>query len=289
MSRYRRVPPKEEPVPSRPRHVRRPRLILAAATISAATLGLLAAAPAASAQSSVNYVALGDSYSSGVGAGNYTSASGSCDQSPNAYPQLWASANVPGSFVNETCSGATTSSVISGQLGALSSGTTLVSITVGGNDVGFSSVMETCVLESTSSCVSAVDNSENEVATQLPGELNSVLGDIKADAPNARVVVLDYPRLYDLSKSGSCIGLSTTDRTALNQGASELDSAVQAAAGRYGDVFADVQAQFAGHQICDSSSWLHSVNFLDLGESYHPTASGQSGAYLPVFTAAAKG
>ncbi len=271
---------------SRPRHVR-PRLISAACMLAAASLGLLAAAPAASAQSTVHYVALGDSYSSGVGAGNYSD--GSCDQSSNAYPVLWSNANAPASFANETCSGATTSSVISSQLGALNSGTTLVSITVGGNDVGFSSVMETCVLESTSSCVSAVNNSESEVANQLPGELNSVLGDIKADAPNARVVVLDYPQLYDLSKSSTCIGLSTTDRTALNQGASELDSAIQAAAGRYGDVFADVQNQFAGHQICDSSSWLHSVNFLDLSESYHPTASGQSSGYLPIFTAAAEG
>jgi lysophospholipase L1-like esterase len=281
-------PPKEEPVSLRPRPVR-PRLFLAAATISVAALGLLAAAPVASAQSSVNYVALGDSYSSGVGAGDYTSASGSCDQSINAYPMLWASANAPASFVNETCSGATTSSVISSQLSPLNSGTTLVSITVGGNDVGFSSVMETCVLGTTAACVSAVDNAESEVANQLPGELNSVLGDIKADAPNARVVVLDYPQLYDLSKSSSCIGLSTTDRTDLNQAASELDSAIQAAAGRYGDVFADVQGQFAGHQICDSSSWLHSVDFLDLSESYHPTSTGQVDGYLPVFTAAAEG
>ena len=44
---------------------------------------------------------------------------------------------------------------------------------------------------------------------------------------------------------------------------------------------------FSGHEICDSSSWLHSVNILDVSESYHPTASGQSGAYEPVFAAAA--
>jgi lysophospholipase L1-like esterase len=273
-------------VPSSSRHVR-PRLFLAASTIAVAALGLLSAAPVASAQSSVNYVALGDSYSSGVGSPPYINAT--CDQSPEAYPQLWANANAPASFVNETCSGATTSSVISSQLGALNSGTTLVSITVGGNDVGFSSVLETCVLDSTSACVSAVDNAESEVANQLPGELNNVLSDIKADAPNARVVVLDYPQLYDLSKSSGCIGLSTTDRTALNQGAIELDSAIQAAAGRYGDVFADVQGQFAGHQICDSASWLHSVNIIDIGESYHPTPAGQHAGYLPVFTAAAEG
>ena len=52
-------------------------------------------------------------------------------------------------------------------------------------------------------------------------------------------------------------------------------------------MFADVRSAFSGHEICDSSSWLHSVNFLDIPESYHPTASGQSGAYEPVFSASA--
>ena len=111
-----------------------------------------------------------------------------------------------------------------------------------------------------------------------------MLSAIHADAPNARVVVLDYPELYDLSRSSSCIGLSTTDRTDLNQGADQLDSQIQAAAARHGDVFADVRPAFSGHEICDSSSWLHSVSFLDVPESYHPTASGQSGAYYPVFS-----
>ena len=263
------------------------RFILAAITAGAAALPLVAAAAPAAAQSAVNYVALGDSYSSGVGAGNYISSSGSCDRSRNAYPALWASANAPASYTSVACSGATTSDVISSQVSALSSSTTLVSITIGGNDVGFSNTMETCVLGSTSTCVSAINSAESEMSADLPGELNNALSAIAARAPNARVVVLDYPQLYDLSKSSSCIGLSTTDRTDLNQAANELDSQIQAAAGRFGDVFADVRAQFAGHQICDSSSWLHSVNFLDLGESYHPTAAGQSGGDYPVFSSIA--
>ena len=266
-----------------PARLLRHRLILIPVVAAAAVASALCVAAPAAAQSSVNYVALGDSYSSGVGAGNYSD--GSCEQSANAYSALWAKASDPGSYKTEACSGATTSSVISSQLSGLSASTTLVSITVGGNDVGFSSVMETCVIFSTSSCVSAVDNAENEVANDLPGELNSVLADIAADAPNARVVVLDYPDLYDLSKSSSCIGLSTTDRTDLNQGANELDAAIQAAAARYGDVFADVRPAFAGHEICDSNSWLNSVDWFDLGDSYHPTAAGQADGYLPVFTA----
>jgi lysophospholipase L1-like esterase len=271
-----------------PTRAARPRRLTAAVlTIAAAVAASLAAAVPASAQSSVRYVALGDSYSSGVGAGSYIGSSGSCLRSSNAYSALWDTAHQPAAYGSVACSGATTSTVISTQLSALSSATTLVSITIGGNDVGFASTLETCVLSSTSTCVKAIDAGEAEIANQLPGELNSALGAIKADAPNARVVVLDYPELYDLSKSSSCIGLSTTDRTDLNQAADELDSQIQAAAGRYGDVFADVRSAFAGHEICDSNRWLHAVNIFDLTESYHPTAAGQSGAYYPVFSAAA--
>jgi lysophospholipase L1-like esterase len=254
--------------------------VAAAGTTAAVVLAGSGAAHAASA----NYVALGDSYSSGVGAGNYTSSSGSCDRSTNAYSQLWANANSPATYTSVACSGATTSDVLSSQVSSLSSATSLVSITIGGNDVGFSSVMETCVLDSTSSCVSAVNTAESEAKTQLPAKLDSVYAAIKADAPNARVVVLDYPELYDLSQSSSCIGLSTTDRTDLNQAADTLDGVIQTEAAKYGDTFADVRSAFSGHEICDSSSWLHSVNILDIDESYHPTASGQSGAYLPVFS-----
>jgi hypothetical protein len=146
--------------------------------------------------------------------------------------------------------------------------------------------METCVLESTSSCVSAVSTAESQASTILPGNLDRVLSAISAAAPNARVVVLGYPALYDLSRSSICIGLSSTDRNALNQGASVLDQVIQAAAARHGDVFGDVRGTFTGHQICDGgSSWLHSVNIFDISESYHPTAAGQSGGYEPVFAA----
>jgi lysophospholipase L1-like esterase len=260
---------------------------LAAVTASLAALAAVSIATPASAQTAVRYVALGDSYSSGVGAGSYIGSSGSCDRSTHAYPQLWAGAHAPAAYTFAACSGATTGSVISGQLAALSSATTLVSITVGGNDVGFSSVMETCVLSSTGTCVSAIDTAEAEMTSKLPAELNAVLAGIAAEAPHARVVVLGYPDLYDLSKSATCIGLSTTDRKDLNAAADELDGQMHAAASRHGDVFADVRGAFAGHEICDSGSWLHSVNFLDIGESYHPTAAGQADAYEPVFAAAA--
>lgn len=246
----------------------------------AATLTGLSAVAATNALASgpISYVALGDSYSSGDGAGNYSD--GSCLQSANAYPVLWHNAH-GGGFVNETCAGATTSDVINSQLGGLSASTTLVSITIGGNDVGFASVMETCVLGSDNDCINAIDQAEQKARSILPGALDTVLSDIASRAPNAKVVVLDYPQFYDLSKSSTCIGLSTTKRTYINQGAGVLDSLISAAAGRHGDSFVDANPFFAGHQICDSSSYLISVDWFNLSDSYHPNANGQKDGYLP--------
>jgi|CZKW01.1.fsa_nt_gi hypothetical protein len=98
-----------------PRLARAP-LTAVAATIGLAMMSVIAPAAPASAQSGVNYVALGDSYASGVGAGSYCSSSGSCDRSANAYPAPWDNANAPASYTSAACSGATTSTVISSQL-----------------------------------------------------------------------------------------------------------------------------------------------------------------------------
>jgi lysophospholipase L1-like esterase len=264
--------------------VRRTRsiLLVAVASVVALVLGIPAAQAA-----TVNYVALGDSYSSGVGSGSYTSESGSCLRSTLAYSQLWANAHGPSSYRSVACSGAKTTDVNANQLGALSSSTTLVSITIGGNDVNFAGVMEDCVLYGTDTCVSEVNAAENQARTSLPGWLDTTYNGIRSHAPNAKVVVLDYPRFYhDL---WYCVGLSSTSRNKINEGADVLDGVIQAAASRHGFVFADVRAAFAnGHEICDgSSSWLHSVDWSNITQSYHPTAAGQSGGYLPAFTTGA--
>jgi lysophospholipase L1-like esterase len=174
------------------------------------------------------------------------------------------------------------------QLSALNKATTLVSITIGGNDVGFGPVMSTCVILPTGFCVHVVTAAEAEIRSVLPGQLNKLLAAVSAGAPNARVVVMGYPEPYDLSRSASCIGLSATDRNDLDHAAAQLDAQLQAAADRYGDEFADVRSAFGGHQICDSDSWMNSVDWLDIGASYHPNPAGQADAYYQVFSAAAR-
>jgi lysophospholipase L1-like esterase len=259
--------------------------VLFSAAVIALSAGLATAATVrpAGAASAVSYVALGDSYSSGLGAGDYIAASGSCDRSDRAYPEQWAGSHSPASFISVACAGATTADVINGQVSALRASTTLVSITIGGNDAGFSHVMETCVLRSTNTCLSAVATAKDFAVHKLPPLLANTLQAIHTRAPNARIVLLGYPELYDLSKSATCVGLSTRDRTALNDGADALDDTLRAAAAAGNAVWADVRGQFARHEICDSGRWLHSVDLFALSSSYHPTASGQILGYLPVF------
>jgi lysophospholipase L1-like esterase len=263
----------------------RPRRTLVALTIaSAATAAALVLAAGTASASTAHYVALGDSYSSGLGAGSYGS-SGSCDRSANAYAQLWANSKAPAAFSFVACSGATTGDLLNSQIAAVTGSTTLVSLTIGGNDVGFSSVMETCVLWGTSSCVSAINSAESKAQSILPAAFDNVLRAIKAKAPAAKIVFLDYPDFYDLSQSSGCIGLSGTSRAKVDEGVNVLDSLVQQAAARNGATFADVRGSFAGHEICDGTSWLNSVDWTNFGDSYHPTAAGQSGGYYPVFAA----
>ncbi|MDH6144980.1 lysophospholipase L1-like esterase [Kitasatospora sp. GP30] len=255
---------------------------ITAAALAAGTVSLAAPASAAT----VNYVALGDSYSAGVGAGNYDSSSGSCSRSYSSYPYLWA-AQTGANFTDVACSGAKTGDVLSSQLSALNSSTTEVSITIGGNDAGFANTMETCVLSGTSSCLSAVSSAESYARNTLPGLLANTYSQIHSHAPNAHVVVLSYPHLYQVP--GSCLfGISDTSRSAINGAADILDGVINKAAANAGFTFADVRGSFdQGHEICgDSDQWLNSTTW-PISDSYHPTADGQQYGYLPEFSASA--
>ncbi|KUJ42595.1 SGNH/GDSL hydrolase family protein [Streptomyces sp. NPDC093228] len=257
-------------------------LILAAAcTFTGATT-----AQAAPQTVATGYAALGDSYSSGVGAGTYIASSGNCLRSNHAYPALWASTHAVSSFAFAACNGARTSDVMNRQLGSLTRRTGLVSLTVGGSDSGFSDVMMTCVLRGTTACVSANADARTYMDTTLPGDLDRLYAAISRRAPAARVVVLGYPHLYKLS--GSCMaGLSDTARAAVNRSVDRLNTVIAKRVADHGFTYADVAGAFSGHEICSASPWLRSVSLLAVVESYHPTSTGQSHGYLPVFAKSA--
>ncbi len=230
--------------------------------------------PSAGAESiagQLHYVALGDSYASGVGAGDYSD--GGCDQSADAFPARWAATARVGSFVFAACAGATIGSVASAQLGALNPSANLVTITVGGNDVDFTGVMTDCVVHGTSTCVREVGAADASLTSTLEPRLIALYRSIGDRAPRADLVILGYPDFYDTAHS--CPGLSGESRAKIDEGIDRLDAVIADAAHAVSGHFVDVRRAFAGHEICDHSSWLHSLDLTELAASYHPTASGQ--------------
>ena len=69
---------------------------------------------------------------------------------------------------------------------------------------------------------------------------------------------------------------------AINQAEAQARSQLP---GSLNTLFNDISARSPGAQVVVMGSWLHSVDWLNLGDSYHPTASGQSGGYYPVYNA----
>ncbi|MFF2653470.1 SGNH/GDSL hydrolase family protein [Streptomyces sp. NPDC058045] len=252
-----------------------------AASAALALTGALATSASAQAEAT-GYVALGDSYSSGVGSGSYDGTD--CKRSSLAYPQLYKAAHSPSSFDFKACSGAITTDVLNNQVDALNAGTGLVSITIGGNDGGFTDVMLTCVLQSEKTCLDAISNARSFVENTLPGRLDQVYSTIRSKAPNAHVAVLGYPRFYKLG--GTCsAGLSETKRAAINDASNVLNGVIAKRAADHGFSYGDIPAAFTGHEICSSDSWMNSLNWGAFGDSYHPKATGQKGGYLPVLEA----
>lgn len=248
-----------------------------ASVVTAAAAVLALANPASAA--AVNYVALGDSYASGLGTGSYDGGSGSCKRGPLAYPALYAAATAPASFKSVACSGARTGDVVTQANNNLTSATNLVTVQVGGNDAGFTDVITTCTLGSDQDCINRVNTAKNYAANTLPARLDSVYSTIRAKSPSARVVVLGYPRIYKVP--GSCaVGLSDTKRAAINSGSDALHTAISARAAAAGFTYVDVRGVFTGHEICSSSWWLNSLSW-PVDESYHPNRAGHQSGYLP--------
>ncbi|ATO17302.1 lipase [Micromonospora sp. WMMA2032] len=256
------------------------RVRTALAAVLAAVLGAVLL-PGAARAATVNYVALGDSYSSGVGAGPYDLST--CLRSQKSYAPLWAAAHAVTSFRFPACGGAVTADVRNNQVGQLSASTTLVTITIGGNDAGFADVMTSCRFGSTSSCESAVAGAKAFATATLPGRLDATYAAIRERAPNARLVVLGYPRLFETGYCG-LLAMSSYKRTILNQAADVLNGVTADRAGAAGATFVDARPYFTGHGVCAAEPWIRDASGVI--EAYHPNASGYRYGYLAALTAA---
>ncbi len=211
-------------------------------------------------------VALGDSYSSGLGAGAYED---DCDRTPRAWAML-----IFGDAVTDrtllACSGAEVPQVRDqvDQLAGLSgeSGNRLITVTVGGNDVGFADELINCLTP----LVSCLDR--EDVVSERIDELREPLVDlytqIQAAAPGDDIIVGGYPMLVpDPAVRSDCPALtgllSADERLMIRRLGIELNDAIDAAASEAGvrSAATELESAFEGHEACANGpdDWLYGL------------------------------
>jgi len=243
---------------------------------------LAASLTGAGSAAGTTYAALGDSYSSGVGTNSY-SLDSACKRGVYAYPYLWAQKHTGTALSFVACSGAKTSDVLSTQIQAVTSATTLVTMTIGGNDIGFANLIYQCTL---SNCATALDTTRANLDTTLGAAIDRVYTTVKSRAAvGARIVVLGYPRVFSGASCFGSLGISSTEETKANQLSDALDQLLAAHAATDGVTYRSAISPFTGHAVCSSSAWLNGLNLFNTGESYHPNRTGHSSGYLPLVTA----
>lgn len=253
--------------------IRKTRLL----AVAASTLALgLSALPASANPVAYTYDSLGDSFAAGSGV----------DPS-QAHPQLLDGRMRISLDDAAAVPGATVGTMLAGQLGALDAETDLVTISVGGNDVGWSQVVTACLLNVEAVCQNAATQSGAAITALLPGLLNAAYTQVIAAAPGAHVVVTGYPRLFS-PEYGPYVGTLTVDlgngpmlvpfeatvaeQLLMNRAADLLNATIRQVAQVHGFHFVDVTERFIGHGVNAPAAWVFGV-----GDPvpFHPTVDGQ--------------
>jgi lysophospholipase L1-like esterase len=232
------------------------------------------------------YSALGDSFSSGEGAPPYDASSGSCKRAAAGWVQrLKTHAPEIVRLDHRACSGAATAYLtgpwadrhLPAQIPTAPDPTvTLVTLTVGGNDVGFGAIVGTCFLLSCAGVPTSVSflGALNNLSASLA---SGVYPALEKAYPHAKIVHVGYPRLTPASGKPvkGCAWLSSDEQVATAQIVAELNATIRAAAAKDRRItFVDTTAALAGHELCSGSSWVNPVRFGGKAQA-HPTAAGQ--------------
>jgi LPXTG-motif cell wall-anchored protein len=297
----------------------RARSISSIAIVGALALGTLLAAPAATAAPApgvpeqtkgLEYVALGDSYSAGLGIEPSTGLpAADCGQSAANYPHQLAAANGL-DLTDLSCQGATTNDVVVGgqfglpaQISGLSASTDIVTITIGGNDAEFTAVTAGCIAlsengslafnEAGPNCKTAatqggVDLLAARIAGPVTQALSTTFAAIAEAAPNAKIFVLGYPSLFpETLPEGGCFSpygtpnaypFTNVDVPYLHSLEVALDAAVQTTAANAGLTYVSTFASSFAHTPCaGAAAYVNGITATEAGVfpgSLHPNAAG---------------
>jgi lysophospholipase L1-like esterase len=278
------------------------RRLLAATAVSAAATAVMLAVGSPAAQAAAptgRYVALGDSYTSAPLVP--TQVDLNCVRSNRNYPSLVAASIRSAAFVDVSCGGATTADILNpgtGQLGrtvpaqisAVTAATALVSIGIGGNDIGFSGILSDCVSDSFddpfgSPCrdrytAGGTDQLRARITATAP-RVASVLQAVRSAAPNARVIVVGYPAILPDSGFGCwpVVPIAFGDVPYLRGVEKALNQMLANTAAANGAGYVNVYTPSIGHDACKGAStrWVEGLVPAAPAAPFHPNAAGEQG------------
>ncbi|MFF6826684.1 GDSL-type esterase/lipase family protein [Streptomyces longwoodensis] len=265
-----------------------------AAALGGCALVAASTAPAAAHSSgrTTDYAALGDSYTSGPLIPRQVDAN--CARSDHNYPSLVA-ATLPGVvFKDVSCAGATTEHMWKAQgtngpqLDAVRRDTDLVTVQIGGNDMGFGSIIATCAQVAAQDPAGApcrqhygadgVDELTVAIARTAP-KVARVLRAVHARAPHARVLVVGYPDLLPDDGSGCAptVPFATGDFPYLRDTGRRLNLMLQLVARWNGAEYVDTYGPTVGHDMCKAPGdrWIEPLRPTSPAAPAHPNARGE--------------
>jgi hypothetical protein len=259
------------------------------AIASLGAMGLTACEPAPD-----TYVALGDSYTAGPLILDQSLDPLGCLRSNRNYPRVARPLVKAAKFVDVSCSGAQTEDLFRQQnvtpgpnmpqFDALGSNTKIVTIGIGGNDIGFSSIVQNCVELNPlgSGCkgdyVTGGRDLLRERIAATAGDIDAVLVEAKRRAPRAKVFLVGYPTIIPETGNGCwpTVPIVASDVVYLRGIAKALNTMLQQRAVANGATYVDTATSSIGHDVCSSSRWVEAIVPTRDAAPVHPNASGMA-------------
>ncbi|MFB6889018.1 SGNH/GDSL hydrolase family protein [Kitasatospora sp. NPDC056327] len=293
------------------------RSLLLASTALGAALALTATATgahAAPATAPHRYVALGDSYA--AGAGVPAQSAGLCLRSDHNYGRLVAAALGAAAHRDVTCAAAKVESVTRAQydafvrvndpqIDAVTADTDLVTLGIGGNDlgdsdIGIGDVIATCIAGAVvnplgTPCTDVYRNGRwdwsgwsgwswqygrDDLAARIDEtapRLADTVRRLRAKAPNARILLVGYPSVLP-SDGASCVlrqPIAPRDIPYLHDVLERLNGMLRATAAATGGTYVDTAAPTRGHDVCSDDRWIEGALPGSPAVPFHPNAAGQ--------------
>jgi lysophospholipase L1-like esterase len=259
--------------------------------VLAATLAL-----GAGSASAADWVGLGDSYAAGPLIPNQQLDPLGCLRSDHNFAHL-AAAQLGQSLRDVSCSGATTDDMTQSQdvtpgpnppqFNALSADTRTVTLQIGGNDIGFTEIIENCATVSPFGhpCQDRyVVNGHDEIAARIAAtapKVAAVIQGIHARTPQARVFVVNYAAILPETGRGCwpTVPLAWADVPYLRGVEKSLNAMLAQQAAANGATIVDDYTASIGHDACKSSStkWVEPLIPTHAAAPFHPNARGEAG------------